>query len=484
MRALPMLARTHGKAFGVLWCATIVLILSTATGHAQQLLSFNVGGKSYTAEILWTVKHNNTEYKAKTAHPLDLAKAGTFDLAVFFKFRNDSLPPDGNIVWGFQFSQSGNLFTPLDGEKRSRSKNQFQRFNFTGTGHSVMTIIPKVWQKSGTGRFDMIRQGNPFALTFDFTNSNLPPVSEVAGPAGTPDAGSETATPANTTPAVPPTDEPQQKSKVDIDYTAAKAIVDTIQRTRALIDFVDKYSATAPKSELVAKAVRDIPLSISLPNSKKEGTYTYTLDYPVNLFIDSSKVKGWSWNLSKTQAGKYELVLTDLKDSVHTFTLTDLGKNAPFNLPKELSPFEKIKVELIGQSSDSFQLRVIGGVPPFIVFLSQNGFPVERYIIENTNTIQAFSKADCERCETGAYTLEVYSSDFSTLLLRVEKAVKIRKINYLLVLLFCTVGIPVFFYGLKFLRRLWQWLVYQKTLRDIHVWEQREIREAERRKKG
>ncbi len=476
-------ARTDGEVFKFLWRTAMFLLLS-ATGHTQQLLTFNVGGRNYSAEITWVVKHNNIEFKTKSAHTLDFSKAGAFDLAVFFNFKNDSVPAGGDIVWGLQFSQNGNLINPPGGEKRSRSKSQFQRFNISGVGSSAINITPTVWQKSGAGRFDVLRQGGTFALNFNFTDSNpAPVVSETAGPAGTPEAGSQPAKPANNGQPASPVAETPPPSKAETDYAAAKNVTDTIQRTRALIDFVDKYSTTQPRSELVAKAVKDIPLGVSIPSIRGEGTYAYTLDYPVNLYIDSAKVKGWRWDLSQTPSGKYQLVLTDLKDSVHAFPLVDRGKNAPFNLPKDLSPFDKIKVELIGESSDSFRLRVSGGTPPFIVFLSKNGFPVERYIIERTNTIQSFSKDDCERCETGSYTLEVYTNDFSTLLVRFEKAISIRKINYLLALLFCIVGIPVAYFFFKIIRRLWQWLVYQKTLRDIHVWEEREIREAERRKK-
>ena len=466
-----------------LWLTAIFFLLS-ATGHTQQLLTFNVGGRNYSAEISWVVKHNNVEFKTKSAHTLDFSKAGAFDLAVFFNFKNDSVPAGGDIVWGFQFSQNGNLINPSGGEKRSRSKSQFQRFNISGVGSSAINITPTVWQKSAAGRFDVLRQGSSFALNFNFTDgSPAVAVSETTGPAGTPGAGSQPANPANTDRPASPVVGTPPPSKAETDYAAAKNVTDTIQRTRALIDFVDKYSTTQPKSELVAKAVKDIPLGVSVPTIRSEGTYTYTLDYPVNLYVDSAKVKGWRWDLSQSPSGKYQLVLTDLKDSVHAFSLVDRGKNAPFNLPKDLSPFDKIKVELVEESSDSFRLRVAGGTPPFIVFLSKNGFPVERYIIERTNTIQTFSKDDCERCETGIYALEVYTNDFSTLLFRLEKAINIRKINYLLVLLFCIVGIPVAYFFFKYIRRFLQWVVYQKKLRDIHVWEKREIREAERRKK-
>lgn len=116
-------------------------------------------------------------------------------------------------------------------------------------------------------------------------------MSETAGPAGTPEAGSQPAKPANNGQPASPVAETPPPSKAETDYAAAKNVTDTIQRTRALINFVDKYSTTQPRSELVAKAVKDIPLGVSIPSIRGEGTYAYTLDYPVNLYIDSAKVR-------------------------------------------------------------------------------------------------------------------------------------------------------------------------------------------------
>lgn len=460
-----------------------VLALSTVRGLAQQLLTFSVNGKTYNAEISWVVKHNNVEFKSKSTHNLDVGKATAFDLAVFFNFKNDSLP-GSDIVWGFQFSQNGNLISPPANEKRSRSKNQFQRFNIAGTGAAGLVITPKAWRRTASGRLEPVGgQSNSFTLAFNFSDSNQAPAPESTPPPATPVASNAPARPdENTRPQKPVAANPEDV-KEEQDYTAARNVTDTIQKIRALIDFVDKYAAAKPKSALVANAVKDIPLGVSVPTVRGDSAYTYTLDYPVNLYIDSAKVRGWRWNLSKTPSGKYELVLIDLKDTVHAFPLIDAGKNAPFNLPKELSPFDKVKVEFLGETKDSFQLRLAGGTPPFIVFISKNGFPVGRFVIDATNTTKTFSKEDCERCKNGTYAIEVYNSDFTTLLLRVEEAIHVRKIRYLWILLFSVVGFPVVFFMVKLIPRLWEWLVYQKTLLEIRILEIQEIREEKRRKK-
>lgn len=461
----------------------LLFLYSTANAGAQQEVTFSIAEKTYSAEISWVVKHGGTEYKSQSKHTLDIGQNGTFDLAVFFNFKNDSVPAGNDIVWGFQFASSGNILSPAGNEKRSRSRSQFQRFSVSGAGATQLTLIPKVWQRGSSGRFETIKQGSPAGLDFIFTDAATAAAKEQATsatekPGGAAQAGNDPQ------PKQPGAAQAQEAGKESSDYSAAQNVKDTIQKTRALIDFVDKYAVQNPKSVLVAKAVKDIPLGISVPTIRGEGTYSYTLDYPVDLLIDSAKVRGWKWNLSRTPAGKYELVLTDLKDSVHYFALTDAGKNAPFNLPKELRPFDKIRVELLGESRDSFRLRVSGGSPPFIVFISENGFPVARYIIEKTNAVHSFSKNECESCRTGSYTLEVYNSDFSTLLLRMEKAIHVTRISYLMILLACVVGFPVLYFTLKMLLRLWRWLVYRKTLLEISVLENEEIKAAEKRKKG
>lgn len=470
------------KLTSVLLCLSLLFCLALKAGAQQELL-FNVGGKNYSAEITWVVKHNGMEYRSQTTHTLEIGQGGTFDLAVFFNFKNDSVPAGNDVVWGFQFAQNGNLLSPANNEKRSRSRSLFQRFSISGAGAAQLTLIPKVWQRGNTGRFETIKQGSPAGLEFSFIDPAIAAPKEQANLTTGKTGG--TAQPGNDPqPKQPGTAQTPETVKESSDYSAAQNVKDTIQKTRALIDFVDKYAAQNPKSVLVAKAVKDIPLGISVPTIRGEGTYAYTLDYPVDLLIDSAKVRGWKWNLSKTPAGKYELVLTDLRDSVHYFALTDAGKNAPFNLPKELRPFDKIRVELLGENRDSFRLRVTGGSPPFIVFISENGFPVARYIIEKTNAVHSFSKNECESCRTGSYTLEVYNSDFSTLLLRMEKAIHVTRISYLMILLACVVGFPVLYFTLKILLRLWRWLVYRKTLLEIRVLENEEIKAAEKRKKG
>lgn len=458
------------------------IALIPGKSKAQQTLAFTVGDKNYRASITWLIKHNNTEFKSQTAHTFDRSLDPNFDLAVFFQFANDSLPPGNDIVWGFQFSQSGDILSPANNEKRSRSSSQFQRFDLTGSGTATLAIVPKAWKKTGPDKYEMIGLGKLITLSFAVSDKSQPLQTGTAnGPdsARTPNPAGESGSPGRLPKPIPPLAElPEEK----IAYVEAQNVPDTMQKIKAMMDFVDKYAAVKPNSELVAKAIENVPLGISVPENKGDGTYTYTLNYTTRPVVDTVQVRGWDWKLSEKNFGKYELVLTDLRDSIHIFKIADPGKKAPFNEPKSISPFEKITIRLVNQTKDSFQIYAEGGVPPFIIFLSQNGFPRERYVMAQTNTIRSFSKAACVRCETGKYTLEVYSSDFSTLLMQADQAIQIRKINYLLLILFAIVGIPIAYFGIRWFRRYWQVFQYERKLKQIQAWELKEEQDAAKRK--
>ncbi|MBK6930892.1 MAG: hypothetical protein IPH12_08440 [Saprospirales bacterium] len=433
---------------------------------AQQSISINVEGKIYRADIFWTIRHNNLDYKGVTIYSFDRSLSATFDLAVHFKFKNDSIPQDNNLVWGFQFNQTGDILFPPANEKRSRSARQFQRFDMRSTGEASLTIIPKIWKKLAGGGFEPLNMGTPFTLGFKITDSggaalvsNNPAVDNLNGP----NAGS--------TPEQPLAGKDQEESRA---YAAATTMSDSTEKIKALIDFVDKYAAERPASPLVATAIKNVPLGTSLPKNRGDGSITYTLDYAVNPVIDTAGVQGWKWELSEFAFGRYELKLQDLGDSVHSIRIADLGKNAPFNRPRELRPFDRISVQLIGQDREFFQLKVEGGVPPFIVFLSQDKIPRERYILTRTDTVWSLRKSDCRLCKTGKHTLEVYNSDFSTLLLRAQNSIQIFRVNYYFAGLLGVLVISLFILLFKPLRRAWRMYRYERQMSEIEAWEKKE----------
>lgn len=474
-KASPWTTIQTGFTWAIWVAGCLALLFSTA--HAQQTLPVEWNGKTYQADVSWVVKHNNSDFRSKTEHIFDLQLDPSIDLAVYFNFSNDSLPPDPDVVWGFQFNHTGGLLTPGTNEKRARSRSQFQRFEVARAGTTTLTITPRAWRKTASGKFEPIASGKPFNLVFTITDSSRP----LAARPITPD------TSRRTIPEIPrpnPAESPAT-SELRAEETAfadARAVPDTIQKIKALMDFVDKYAPLKPQSKLVAEAIRNVPLGISVPEDRGDGTYTYTLNYASRPIIDSAEVRGWDWQLMEGPFGKYRLVLTDLRDTVHRFKLADSGKNAPFNTPKELHPFERINIRFLGEFGDSFRIRAVGGNPPFMVFLVQDGFPKERYIMDQTDTTWSFSKVACNQCRTGAYSLEVYTSDFSTLLLKVDKAVHVRRISYALVLLGVLISIPLLYFAARHFRRFWTIFTYERKLRQIEKWEIREAREEEKRK--
>lgn len=457
------------------------LLLLPVAGISQQTITFQTEGKTYRAEVFWVVKHVGGTFQNTSAHTLDLKKDAAFDLEVQFKFQDDLQPPDNDVVWGFQFRQGGNLITPATGEKRARSTKQFQRFQVSGPGNATLTISPKVWQRNAAAQFEIIGQSAPVALGFSAAAATdaaatAPPTTPPPPP---------TAQPANKpapAPAPPTAQQAAQQAEAQA-YAQALSKTDPDQRTKALLDFIDQYGASGTKSEFVDKALKEVPLGTSLPQRKGAGTVTYTFDYAVRPVVDTANVRGWGWELSEFGRGRYALTLNDLGDTVHTIQVADIGKNAPFNRPRELHPFEKTNVALVGQTRDSFHLKVSGGRPPFVAYLSQKNVPRIRYVLPRTDTTWAFSKDLCTACKGGPHTLEVYTSDFSTLLLRIEGGIKIFKTDYYFLALYTVLSILVLFFAYKPIRRAWQQYQYKRKLRDIESWE-KEIEKEERRRRG
>lgn len=457
----------------------LLLFLLPLRLSAQQALEFAIAGQQYRTQFSWVLKHVNTEYRAKPAFVLDRAKNANFDLIVSFSFDNDSLPVDKNVVWGFQFRETGGLILPASNAKRSRSAKQFQRFTATGIGNAGLTIVPMVW-KIGGGGLEVLSQGNPVPMNFNFVENPLEGDNGLANPL--PNAGAnQTRT---DSPAAAPAPVPGGNTEDEAQaYAEAKSEPDTLRKIKALIDFVDKFAEAKPGSPLVAKAIKDIPLRASIPEKKGGNTYTYTLNYAVNPVVDTSHVRGWQWRLSQGQSGKYQLVLTDLKDSVHSFRIADLGKNAPFNRPRDLKPLERVLIRYLGETSDSFRVQASGGNAPFIVFLSQNGYTKERYIIEKTDQIWTFAKDVCQQCGNGPHTLEVYENDLSTLLLREPDAVHIQKLTTWMLLL-GAVGLAfAAWLLLVWFPKFWKRYRYVQKLRDIEQWEEKEARESGRNRR-
>lgn len=449
----------------------VVLILCCSVpelGKTQQTVSFNIDGFTYQADINWVVKHNGTDYPGRTSHAINRSLDGTIDLMVLFKFRYDSIPDDQNLVWGFTFSHDGGLLSPARNEKRSRSVKLFQRFQLTNTGTASLLISPKVWRKTRSNQFEVVTLAQPFKLNFAISENN----NTASNAAASKDSLTNRPQPAT-----------EAETAGNAEVTAAeteafnKAVneVESTQKIKALMSFVDKYSPAKPSSPLVTEAIKNVPLAASLPAKKGGKTFSYTLNYAINPVIDTSSVKGWHWTLSESDFGRYQLILNDLGDTVHSFRIADLGKNAPFNRPREISPFDTIQVTLEGEDSDAFYLRFLGGNPPFIVFLSQNQIPKARYFIEQTDTLMAIPKATCRLCKDGAHTLEVYDSDFSTLLLHASKAIHISRLNYFQVGLIGVGIILAIYFLFNPARRAWKRYLYEKQLREIEEWEKKDV---------
>lgn len=445
------------------------------TGNTQESITFNWEGYTYQADINWVIKHNNVEYRSGTSPAFDRTADGSFDLVVYFKFKYDSVPPDQNLAWGFQFAQNGGLISPASNEKRSRSLKQFQRFQLTGTGTGNLVISPKVWLRNRSNQFEVITLAQPFNINFNIAEGNAKQAANTPQPA----IDSLKINPIKSKEIPIPVSEHTVNTEVEIEaYKIAMSEIDSTQKIKALLDFVDKFSPDKPKSPLVAEAIKNVPLGTSLPKTRGDGTYSYTLNYAVKPEIDSSNVRGWEWDLSRERGGQYQLTLRDLGDSVHLFKIADVGKNAPFNLPREIRPFDKIQVGLATETSEAFQIRFQGGVPPFIIFLSQNRIPKARFIVTSTDTIWTINKDDCLLCKNGKHTLEVYNSDFSTLLLRVEDGINIFRINYYYLGLTALALILLVYFFYKPLTRVRQRYIYEKRLRDIEAWEKRDAEDG------
>ncbi len=450
-------------------------LLWVHTGFSQQTLSFSSDGYTYHADINWVIKNNNAEYRNASAHQFDKSLDATFDLVVFFKFKYDSIPPDQDIVWGFQFNQGGGIITPARNEKRTRSLKIFQRFQLTGTGEANLVISPKAWKKNRSNQYESLDLAQPFKLTFSINETGVSATAQQPGSG----IDSLVISPIKSKEIPVPVSEHLANTEIEIQaFKKAISEIDSTQKIKALLDFVDKYAPEKPKSALVTEAIKNVPLGTSLPKTKGDGTYSYTLNYAVNPVIDSGSVKGWDYRLSKEKSGQYQLTLKDRGESVHEFKIADLGKNAPFNRPREIRPFDKVQVSLLGENSESFQLRIVGGVPPFIVFLSQNRVPKARFIFNQTDTLYSISKDACKMCKSGAHTLEVYNNDFSTLLLRADSAIHIFRINYYYLGLIALAIVLVIYFLYKPITRARQRYVYERRLRDIEDWEKRDNMEG------
>ncbi|MBK8967622.1 MAG: hypothetical protein IPM36_13325 [Lewinellaceae bacterium] len=448
----------------------VLLFLFFALSHkgsAQQTVSFNIDGYTYQADINWVVKHNGADYPGRTAHSVNRSLDGTIDLMVLFKFRYDSIPDDQSLVWGFQFNHEGGLLSPARNEKRSRSVKLFQRFQLSAAGNAGLLISPKVWRKTKSNQFEVVTLAQPFKLNFTISENGEPAANLNPGKDST-DNNPQQPTNAIAAESTAVTDEERAA------FNQAAKEVESTQKIKAFMSFVDKYSPEKPSSPLVAEAIKNVPLAASLPDKKGGKTFSYTLNYAVNPVIDTSSVKGWRWTLSESDFGRYQLILNDLGDTVHSFRIADLGKNAPFNRPREISPFDTIQVTLEGEDSDAFYLRFLGGNPPFIVFLSQDQVPKARYFVEQTDTLMAIPKSTCKLCKNGAHTLEVYDSDFNTLLLHADKAIHIRRLNYFHAGLIAVGIILVVYFLFNPVRRFWKRYLYEKQLREIEEWEKKD----------
>lgn len=443
---------------------------------------FQVGDQTYRADFFWAIKHAGNEYKSKSAHSIDRTKDVAFDLEATFRFRNDSIPSDREVVWGFQFRQGGGAIAPASNEKYSRSLRLFQRFQTASTGNGTLTVIPKAWKRNAAGQYEAIGQAAPVTLGFTVTDAeSAQSAPTAAAPVPEPAAPPQSDTkPAQPKPAPISTVAQQEEA---LAYAKAINEPDSTLRGKALMNYLAQYrDRPGPNSALVDKALKDVPLGISLPVRQEGGTFVYTLDNAVSPVVDTTTLKGWDYTISASGRGRYALTLRFLNDSQHVVRIADIGKNAPYNSPLELRPFEKINVEFDGETRDSFRIRVAGGVPPFIVYLSQKDVPKIRYLLTRTDTTWTLGKNTCEVCNNGPHTVEVYNNDFSTLLLRAEGAVKIYKINYFFLALYSVVAILLLYFLYKPAMRAWRHLQYERTLRDIESWERRVEEEEKKRR--
>ncbi len=443
---------------------------------AQQSFIFPLNGKNYRVEMVWSVKHAGSVYSNTSAHTLDFSKANAFDLEVQFRFPDEVPPPESELLWGFQYRHSGNVLAPTDGEKRARSLRQFQRFQAIGSGNATLTLTAKVWRRSSEGDAELLVSGPPITLGFARTTTTT---------VITPPSSSDTE---KTPPPLPPTPTsqalsltPERKAESEA-YAKASSEPDSAQRIKALIDFVERHQMPHQQSPIVQKAMREIPLSTSLPQPKGNTEVTYLLNYAVKPSVDTNKSQQWSWALKNIGPGKFELTVRPLTDTARTLVLADEGKAPPFNRPRMLQPFEKVQVTLLSQTREDFTLRLIGGSPPFVVFLSQDHVTRIRYQVPYTDTTWTLSKALCTVCKGGPHTLEVYAADFSTLLLREVDGIYIYRFNYALWIVLPSVVLLLLLVLRKPIAKGWKTYQYRRKLRDIEAWERLIEQEAQRRK--
>ncbi len=459
-------------AGGSIWCAGVSLLA------AQQSFTVPVNGKNYRIEVSWRIKHAGNTYVNATGYELDFSKGNAFDLEVQFRFPEESPPEEANLLSGFQYRCVGSTLAPSDGEKRARGTRHFQRFQAVGEGNAGIILTPKIWMQTPGNPPEVIATAPSLTLGFvrsASTVASVPVRSDTAKPTSV-----ESTSPPETLPSQDLTDA-AQKEQEDA-YAEALNEQDSVQRIRALMDLLLRYQATAPSSPVVQKALRQVPLSTSLPQPQKDGKVSYILNYAVRPEVDTTQAKNWKWELKGLSAGQYLLTLSPLSDTSTTFAVVDVGKSPPFNRPRLLQPFERVSIELLGQTRNDFTLRLKGGTPPFVAYLLQDGVTRVRYLIPQTDTTWTLSKELCTVCKNGAHTLEVFTGDFSTLLLRKENSIEIKRPNYVLPFLSLAAGLILFLILRKPLVSGWKYYQYRRKLRDIEVWE-RIIEEEDRRRK-
>ncbi|MCS7037668.1 MAG: hypothetical protein RMJ33_05095 [Saprospiraceae bacterium] len=479
MRSIHALFVTH-KAVWLSLVWSILCLLIALPLRAQQTFVFAIDGKSYRVEASWNVKHAGSSYANATAHTLDFSKGNAFDLEVQFRFPDEAPPPEVELLLGFQYRHGGSTLAPTEGEKRARGLRHFQRFQSVGGGNATLTLTPKVWRRTPEGTVEVLASGAP--TTLGFTPSSATPAPTTAATPATP--ASDTTTKPAAAPTAPqtPTSTPAQQAENEA-YAKASSEPDSAQRIRAFIDFLDQYRTTNPQSPNVQSALRAVPLSASLPQPQGAKKVSYVLDYAVRPVIDTAQANRWQWELKNIAPGRFQLTLSALSDTATTFVLSDAGKSVPFNRPRLLQPFEKVQVVLAAQTKDAFTLRLVGGTPPFMVYLLQERVTRMRYLVSQTDTTLTLSKAACTVCKDGPHTLEVYTGDFSTLLLREIDAIQIDKPNRWPLILALSTALFLLIAFHKLLGKWWRHFQYHRKLREIEAWERVIEEEAKRKKK-
>ncbi len=464
--AAAVFARQKKQLLALLWGW---LVCASSLG-GQQTWSVEIDGKSYPVEVRWSVKHSGQSYNNATSHFLDLSKSRVFDLEVVLRPVGEMPPPEAGLLWGFQYRHSGGALAPTQGEKRARGMRHFQRFQIVSSEKVVLILTPAVWKQTSESPLQLVVSGTPISLTFAPSEALL-----VAKPAEL----TVESIPEKTTPTVT-----VSPSEVETQtYAAANRETDSIQRIKALREFVDQYRATNPQSPLVQKALKEVPLGASLPKPTTDGKVTYVLDYAVQPVVDTTRSSEWQWELKSIGTARFALTLKPLTDTANVFVVVDTGKRAPYNRSYALRPTQKIQVQLLGQTPRDFTLRISGGSPPFLAYLTQKSVTRMRYLIPHTDTTWALSKDACTVCKDGEHTLEVYTGDFSTLLLRAEDSIYFARPRYWLWAIIAGIALALVILFQKSLVRGWKYYEYSRKLQDIERWERLIEKEAQQRKK-